>query len=59
MLQAKEYVTILERINAVGMAVQILETIKDDEHNLRQHTTAEVATEMLKMYRGTIQREER
>jgi hypothetical protein len=26
MLQAKKYVTMLERINAVGMSVQILET---------------------------------
>ncbi len=54
--QAKEYVTILERINAVGMVVQILETIKDDESNLRQHTTAAIATEMLRMYSGTSQR---
>src|SRR5271157_344930 len=54
--QAKEYVTILERINAVGMAVQILETINDDPSNLRQHTTAAVATEMLRMYRGTTPR---
>ncbi len=54
MSQAKEYVTILERINAVGMAVQILETIRDDDKNLKQHTTAAVATEMLRMYGGTI-----
>jgi hypothetical protein len=53
MSQAKEYVAILERINAVGMAVQILETIDDDENNLRQRTTAALATEMLRMYSGT------
>lgn len=56
MAQAKDYVTILERINAVGMAVQILDTIEDKENNLRQETTAAVATEMLKMYGGTITR---
>jgi hypothetical protein len=56
MSQAKDYVTILERINAVGMAVQILETIPDDEKNLRQQTTAALATEMLRMYGGTTQR---
>lgn len=56
MAQATDYVTILERINAVGMAVQILDTIEDKENNLRQETTAAVATEMLKMYGGTITR---
>jgi len=50
MSQAKDYVTILERINAVGMAVQIIETLKDDQENLRQRTMASLASEMLRMY---------
>lgn len=56
MSQAKDYVTILERINAVGMAVQVLETIEDADNNLRQQTTAALATEMLRMYGGTVER---
>lgn len=50
MSQAKEYVTILERINAVGMAVQILESLKEQDSDLHNQTTAEIAKEMLKMY---------
>jgi hypothetical protein len=50
MSQATEYVAILERINAVGMSVQILETIVDDEDKLKQKTTAEVAKQLLSLY---------
>jgi hypothetical protein len=52
MLQAKGYVSILERINAVGMAVQILETIGDKDSGLRQETTAAVAKQLLTLYAG-------
>lgn len=50
MAQAKDYVTVLERINAVGMAVKILDTLDDADGNLRRQTTAEIAKELLKMY---------
>lgn len=50
MAQAKEYVNILERINAVGMSVQILENINEDETKLKDQTTAEVAKHLLSMY---------
>lgn len=50
MVQAKDYVTILERINAVGMAVQILESLGDGNDALRSKTTAEIAKQMLDMY---------
>ncbi len=50
MSQAKEYVGILERINAVGMAVQLLETLEDGPETLKQRTTAAVASDMLRMY---------
>ena len=50
MAQAKDYVTILERINAVGMSVQILETIEDDENGLKQKTTAEISKQLLALY---------
>jgi cytochrome c biogenesis protein CcdA len=50
MNQAKDYVAILERINAVGMSVQILEKIKDDETKLKQQTTADIARQLLELY---------
>ena len=50
MNQAKDYVSILERINAVGMSVQILEKIKDEETNLKQQTTADIARKLLEIY---------
>lgn len=50
MAQAEKYVTILERINAVGMSVQILEKIGDDSDNLRQKTTAEISKYLLQLY---------
>jgi hypothetical protein len=53
MAQAKDYVTMLERINAVGMSVQILETLNDggsDGQELRLQTTAQVAQQLLQMY---------
>ena len=50
MNQAKEYVSVLERINAVGMSIQILEKIKDDNDNLKDKTSAEIAKELLNLY---------
>jgi hypothetical protein len=51
MEQASDYVTILERINAVGMSVQILNTL-DEDPALKRQSTAEVAKELLHMYAG-------
>ncbi len=53
MSQAKDYVSILERINAVGMSVQILDTI-DSKTNLKQETIAEIAKQLLTMYSENI-----
>jgi predicted membrane metal-binding protein len=50
MAQAKEYVTMLERINAVGMSVQILETLNDGDKDLKHQTIADVAKQLLLMY---------
>jgi len=50
MTQAAEYVAVLERINAVGMSVQILETIEQDDGTLKEQTTAEIAKQLLVMY---------
>ena len=50
MNQAKDYVTILERINAVGMSVQILEKLEDEDTKLKQETTANIALRLLEIY---------
>jgi TRADD-N domain-containing protein len=49
MAQAKGYVAILERINAVGMAVQILQSLPENGA-LREPTTAEVVKDLLQLY---------
>ena len=54
MAQAKDYVSILERINAVGMSVQILETIDSSATGLKDETTADVASQLLHMYSGDL-----
>lgn len=50
MAQAKDYVTVLERINAVGMSIQILDNIDDIDKKLKNETSAELAKELLKLY---------
>jgi arginine exporter protein ArgO len=50
MEQAKDYVNILERINAVGMSVQILDNIESEDSELRDKTHAEVALGLLSLY---------
>ena len=50
MNQAKSYVNVLERINAVGMSVQILETIDNGESDLKNKTKAELARGLLDVY---------
>lgn len=51
MAQASDYVTILERINAVGMSVQILKSL-DEDPELKRQSMAEVAKQLLQMYSG-------
>lgn len=49
--QSADNIAVLERINAVGMAVQILETIPEETASeLRNQTTAEIARQLLLMY---------
>lgn len=50
--QAKDYVTVLERINAVGMSVQILESISKEESKLQDQTKADLAKKLLELYGG-------
>jgi hypothetical protein len=56
MEQAKDYVNILERINAVGMSVQILESIESDAEGLRDKTRAQVARDLLSLY-GSVKQD--
>lgn len=48
--QSKEYVTVLERINAVGMAVQVIATIPEASTELKSQTKAELAKQLLTLY---------
>lgn len=48
--QSKDYVTVLERINAVGMAVQVIASIPDSGSELKNQTTAELAKQLLSLY---------
>ncbi|MGE8400022.1 MAG: TRADD-N-associated membrane domain-containing protein [Delftia tsuruhatensis] len=48
--QSREYVTVLERINAVGMAVQVISTIAENNTELKSQTQAELAKSLLSMY---------
>ncbi|TOB56756.1 TRADD-N-associated membrane domain-containing protein, partial [Vibrio parahaemolyticus] len=50
MSQAKEYVAILERINAVGMSVQVLEKIEDSNKTLKDQTISDLSKQLLTMY---------
>jgi len=50
MEQAKDYVNILERINAVGMSVQILDSVESNDSGLRDKTRAEIAMGLLTLY---------
>lgn len=50
MAQAKDYVSVLERINAVGMSVQILDTLESDDENVKQKATADLSKQLLSLY---------
>ena len=45
--QAVNYTRTLERINSVGMAMKILDTISDDSRELRDQTKAEIVKLLL------------
>jgi hypothetical protein len=51
MEQAQGYVGMLERINAVGMAAQLLESMEESDPKERDTAKAELARRLLKMYR--------
>lgn len=50
MSQAQEYMGIIERINAVGMSVQILETISESNDTLKDKTISDISQKLLDLY---------
>nr|WP_314577870.1 hypothetical protein [uncultured Pseudomonas sp.] len=48
--QSKDYVSVLERINAVGMAVQVIATIPESDLDLKNKGKAALAVQLLKLY---------
>jgi hypothetical protein len=50
MEQAKDYVNVLERINAVGMSVQIIESINDSHLQIKEETKAELSKKLIDLY---------
>lgn len=50
MEQAKEYVVVLERINAVGMSINILDAIEGADPKVRNEARAGIARDLLGMY---------
>ena len=47
MAQASEYVATLERINAVGMAIQIADSIAEGDAKLKNKVRADLAAQIL------------
>lgn len=48
--ESRGYVTVLERINAVGMAVQVIASIPESSAELKNATTANLAKQLLNLY---------
>ena len=47
MTQANQFIEVLERINTVGMAVQILDAIPEADAELKNKTRAEIVSLLL------------
>lgn len=50
MQQAREYMGIIERINAVGMSVQLLEGLGESNAELKDQTIADISKQLLHIY---------
>jgi hypothetical protein len=51
MAQAKDYVAMLERINAVGMSLQVIDSISDKSEIKRDEMKAQIAKDLLSLYK--------
>jgi hypothetical protein len=56
--QTRRYVSVLERINAVGMAVQVLGTISLESKELRNQSIAKLASQLINLYSTSYQIDE-
>ena len=56
MAQTKDYVAMPERINAVGMSIQVVELLDEADGQLKHQTIASIATQLLGMYAGVTPR---
>jgi len=54
MAQANEFMSILERINTVGMAVQVLDSIPDSEQALKNDTRTQIVNLLLRANVGHL-----
>jgi drug/metabolite transporter (DMT)-like permease len=59
MAQAKDYVVVLERINAVGMSINILEGVDPSKSDLRDKARVELAQDLLGMYNAAKSKKQR
>lgn len=50
LVQANKYVRTLERINAVGMAIQIVDTIPSEEKEIKNKSKTELATRIIDLF---------
>ncbi|GAA5648602.1 hypothetical protein Vpro01_04423 [Vibrio proteolyticus] len=50
MEQASSYVAMLERINAVGMSVQVLDKLETTDQSLKDKSIADLSQQLLKLY---------
>ncbi|MEM7487120.1 MAG: hypothetical protein AAF348_18085 [Bacteroidota bacterium] len=50
MEQAKDYVNVLERINAVGMSVQVIDTIEASDGKIKDEAKAELSKKLIDLY---------
>ena len=48
--QSENYVKVLERINAVGMSVQVIESISDSNLEIKEKAKAEIAIKLIEIY---------
>lgn len=56
MEQAQKYVSMLERINAVGMSAQLLSAVDESDPAMRNKARVDLATALMRMY-GVVQRD--
>jgi hypothetical protein len=57
LIQTKEYIFGLERINGVGMSMSVIEAIPEESKELRAQTMAQLAKDLLTLYGANLSRD--